>query len=185
MLSFMIELRGSLVLAVAAALALGGSAQARGDDWMSRPTVPAAIAAPAAAKLVAHFHAAGAQVYSCGAAAAGGAYGWTLKQPDATLYDEKGKPAGTHGAGPSWKSIDGSTVTAKKVAQADAPSPRAIPWLLLRTDKTAGAGVFSHVGFIQRVNTKNGTPPTSKCDASAASTETRVDYSAEYYFYAP
>jgi hypothetical protein len=150
---------------------------------MARPTVPAAIAVPAAAKLVAHFHAVGAQIYACAQAPAGGAYAWTLKAPDATLYDEKGKPAGTHGAGPIWKSADGSTVAAKKAAQADAPSPGAIPWLLLRAAKTTGPGLLAHVAYVQRVATRNGAPPAAKCDAAASGAEKRVDYSAEYYFY--
>jgi len=151
---------------------------------MARPTVPAAIAVPPAAKLTAHFHAVGAQVYVCAqAGAAGGPWSWTLKAPDAKLLDEKGKPAGTHGAGPVWTSSDGSSVAAKKSAQADAPSPGAIPWLLLRAEKTTGAGVFSHVAYVQRVATKNGTPPTAKCDVTMGGAENRVDYSADYYFY--
>ena len=163
-------------------LLLAGAAPAAAENWMARPSAPAAIAVPGAAKLVAHFHAVGAQIYVCAQAPAGGAFAWTLKAPDATLFDEKAKPAGTHGAGPIWKSTDGSSVTAKKAAQADAPSPGAVPWLLLRADKTTGPGVFSHVAYVQRVATKAGAAPAAKCDAAAAGAEKRADYSAEYYF---
>ena len=76
-----------------------------------------------------------------------------------------------------------SVGVAKKVAQADAPSGDAIPWLLLRADKTSGTGIFAKVTYVQRVGTKNGKPPAARCDAASAGTEKRSDYGAEYYFY--
>src|SRR6516225_9419190 len=99
----------------------------------SPPVVPAAIAVPAGAQVAALYHARGAQVYACGAGPAGGpvAYAWTLKRPDATLTGDDGHPLGTHGAGPTWTSNDGSAVVGKKLAQADAPVSTAVPWLLL------------------------------------------------------
>jgi Protein of unknown function (DUF3455) len=169
----------------------GGSARA--DAWLSAPKVPAAIAVPETAKtpakVAAHFHATGAQVYACVAVAVAATgpgpatYAWTLQRPDATLLDQKGAPAGKHGAGPIWTAKDGSTVTGKKLAQADAPTADAIPWLLLHADKTSGAGLFSKVTYVQRVATSKGKPPTTKCDATTPKGETRVDYSADYYFY--
>jgi hypothetical protein len=167
------------------------SGSARADTWLSAPKVPAAIAVPETAKtpakVAAHFHATGAQVYACVAVAATGAgpatYAWTLQRPDATLLDQKGTPAGKHGAGPSWTAKDGSTVTGKKLAQADAPTADAIPWLLLHAEKTSGDGLFSKVTYVQRVATHKGKPPTTKCDATTPKGETRIDYSADYYFY--
>ena len=146
------------------------------------PDVPAPIRVPAGAKLVEKLHATGAQVYGCGAT--DGKYGWTLKRPDATLTDAKGGEAGKHGAGPSWTATDGSAVTGAKVAQADAPAPDAVPWLLLRAASTSGKGRFSQVSFIQRLSTKGGKAPATGCDAAHAGAELRVDYSADYYFYA-
>jgi hypothetical protein len=175
--------RRSIGIMVAAGVLLAGARVVRADDWMARPAVPAAIAVPADAKLVAHFHATGAQVYVCGPAPTGGAFAWTLKQPDAKLSDAKGKPAGTHGAGPSWTVTDGSSITAKKVAQADAPTPGAVPWLLLHVEHSTGMGLLSPVTHVQRVATKAGTAPTTKCDAAAAGSEKRSDYTAEYYFF--
>jgi hypothetical protein len=151
--------------------------------WLDAPAVPAAIKVPDGAKLVARFHATGAQVYACAAGSPTG-YAWALKRPDASLHDEKGAVAGSHGAGPSWTSSkDGSSVTAKKAAQADAPAPDAIPWLLLEATGTAGKGVFAGVTHVQRVNTKGGKAPAGGCDAAASGSEKRVDYSADYYFY--
>jgi hypothetical protein len=146
------------------------------------PDVPAPIRVPPGAKLVDKLHATGAQVYGC--AAADGKYGWTLSRPDATLTDAKGAEAGKHGAGPRWTANDGSAVTGTKVAQADAPAPDAIPWLLLRTTSTSGKERFSQVSFVQRLATKGGKAPASGCDAGHKGSEVRVDYSADYYFYA-
>lgn len=169
-------------------VAIGSSAgSARADTWLSAPKVPAAIAVPETAKtpakVAAHFHATGAQVYACVAGTVAATYAWTLQRPDATLLDQKGAPAGKHGAGPIWTAKDGSTVTGKKLAQADAPTADAIPWLLLHAEKTSGDGLFSKVTYVQRVATNKGKPPTTKCDATTPKGETRVDYSADYYFY--
>jgi len=146
------------------------------------PDVPAPIRVPAGAKLVETLHATGAQVYGC--AATDGKYGWTLKRPDAKLTDAKGGEAGQHGAGPSWTAKDGSSVTGAKVAQADAPAADAIPWLLLKATATSGKGRFSQVSFIQRLSTKGGKAPATGCDAAHDGKELRVDYSADYSFYA-
>jgi hypothetical protein len=174
-----------LALTLSAAVSTtAGVREARADAWNSRPTVPAPLAVPDTARVVAHFHATGAQVYTCAAPAGATTYAWTLKKPDATLFDQKGAAAGTHGAGPSWTSKDGSSVTGKKIAQADAPAPDAIPWLLVRAEKTTGAGIFSKITYVQRVGTKNGKAPATGCDAAATGTEKRVDYSADYYFFA-
>jgi hypothetical protein len=146
------------------------------------PDVPAAIRVPEGAKLVEKLHATGAQVYGCGAT--DGKYGWTLKRPDATLTDAKGGEAGKHGAGPSWTAKDGSTVTGAKVAQADAATADAVPWLLLKATSTSGKGRFAQVSFVQRLATKGGKAPATGCDAAHNGAELRVDYSADYYFYA-
>jgi len=158
------------------------SGAADAADATAAPEVPAPIRVPAGAKLVAKLHAEGAQVYGCGAT--DGKFGWTLKRPDATLTDAKGAEAGKHGAGPSWTAKDGSTVTGAKAAQADAPVADAVPWLLLRATSTAGKGKFGQVTFIQRLGTKGGKAPATGCDAAHNGNELRVDYSADYYFYA-
>jgi hypothetical protein len=49
---------------------------------------------------------------------------------------------------------------------------------------TSGAGEFSDVTIIQRLNTAGGkAPPATACDASNVNTITRVPYSADYYFF--
>jgi len=163
-------------------------------DWGRAPAnVPAAIAVPAGHVLALHDHAIGAQVYTC-AGSGGGAdagpdagaptYAWTLKAPDAVLYDATFNAVGTHGMGPNWTStVDGSVVNGTKLAQADAPSSGAIPWLLLQAASTSGSGVFTAVTYVQRLDTNGGKAPATGCDATTAGMETRVPYSGDYYFY--
>lgn len=168
---------------VVAALVLFGLPPAvRAASAPAVPTVPPALAVPVGAKLVEKLHATGAQVYGC--AATDGKYAWTLKRPDATLTDAKGGEAGKHGAGPSWTAKDGSTVSGAKVAQADAPTADAVPWLLLKATSTSTKGRFGQITFIQRLSTKGGKAPAGGCDAAHDGAELRVDYSADYYFYA-
>jgi hypothetical protein len=153
---------------------------------LARPSVPDAIAVPAGAVVTAHFHARGAQVYACGPGPAGGAaFAWTLKRPDATLTGDNGQPAGTHTAGPTWTSSDGSAIVGKKLAQADAPESTAVPWLLLGATSTTGAGVFADVTFVQRIATSGGKAPGPEvgCGADNVGAEQPVPYTADYYFY--
>ena len=109
-------------------------------------------------------------------------YAWVLKAPDAVLYDTTFAQVGTHGAGPHWTSIDGSTVNGVKLQQ-NSPYPDAIPWLLLQASSTSGTGVFTDITYVQRLNTAGGNAPATGCDATTVNTDTRVNYSADYYFY--
>jgi hypothetical protein len=104
-----------------------------------------------------------------------------LKQPDAALYDSAFTQIGTHGLGPNWTStVDGSIVVGAKVNQA-AGMTGAVPWLLLMATSNTGTGVFSNITYVQRLNTAGGPAPAS-CDATNT-TDLRVPYSADYYFF--
>lgn len=138
---------------------------------------------PANEKLLLQVHAKGDQVYTCKGDAA--QFTWTLKAPDAQLFDKDGKSFGKHFAGPSWEANDGSRVTGKAVANAPSPDSDSIPWLLVNIVSHDGSGVLSKATTIQRLNTKGGKAPTSGCDASHVGQEVRVPYSADYLFYAP
>ncbi len=176
----------------AAGGAMGCAMSDGGVDWLATPTVPPALAVPARATVKIHDHGVGAQVYTCTASGGqdagvdGGAttYAWVLKAPDAKLFDACNEQVGTHGAGPSWTStVDGSVVKGAKVMQANAPAAAGVPWLLLRATSTSGSGVFGDISYVQRVNTSGGNAPATGCDAGTVGAETRVDYSADYYFY--
>ena len=87
--------------------------------------VPQQLQPPANEHLLLQVHAKGDQVYTCKADAA--QFTWTLKAPDAQLFDENGKPFGKHFAGPSWEATDGSRVIGKAVANAPSPDANSIP----------------------------------------------------------
>jgi hypothetical protein len=150
---------------------------------LSAQQVPPELQPPANEQLLLQVHAKGDQVYTCKSDAA--QFTWTLKAPDAQLFDKDGKPFGKHFAGPSWEASDGSRVTGKAAANAPSPDANSIPWLLVKVVSHDGAGVLSPVTSIQRLNTKNGKAPASGCDASHVGQELRVPYSADYLFFAP
>jgi hypothetical protein len=171
--------RNLAVLAVVAAeVALAGVPAS------STPEVPEAIRAPAGTELILTAHAAGAQIYRC-TQEMDGTLHWTLKAPDAELRDDTGAVIGRHYAGPTWRHNDGSVVTAKAAAHVESPDPGSIPWLLLSAVSHEGHGVLERVSSIQRIHTRGGKPPADKCDPSKPGVETRIPYSADYYFYAP
>lgn len=145
--------------------------------------VPQQLQPPAAEQLLVQVHAKGDQIYTCKSDAA--QFSWTLKAPDAQLFDKEGKPFGKHFAGPSWEATDGSRVTGKAVANAPAPDPDSIPWLLVNVLTHENTGVLSRASTIQRLNTKGGKAPATGCDASHVGQEIRVPYPADYLFYAP
>ena len=145
--------------------------------------VPKQLEPPVGEQLLIQVHAKGDQVYTCKNDAE--QFAWTLKAPDAQLFDKDGKLFGKHFAGPSWEANDGSRVTGKAVANSPSPDADSIPWLLVTVVTHDGSGLLSRVTSIQRVNTKGGKAPATGCDASHVGKEIRVAYSADYRFFAP
>jgi len=144
---------------------------------------PPELQPPASEKPLLQVHAKGVQIYSC--KEDGGQFAWTLKAPEAQLFDKSGKAFGKHFAGPSWEANDGSRVTGKAVANAPSPDADSIPWLLVTVVSRGGEGVLAHVTTIQRIHTNGGKAHASGCDAAHAGREDRVAYSADYVFFAP
>jgi hypothetical protein len=87
--------------------------------------VPAELVPPEGAKLVLQALAKGDQIYAC--KEQNGQHSWTLKAPEAQLFDRDGKVLGRHFAGPSWELSDKNAVTGKMIARADSPDKDAIP----------------------------------------------------------
>jgi hypothetical protein len=58
-----------------------------------------------------------------------------------------------------------------------------LPWALYRTVSSADGGLFSGVTSVQRVNTAGGVAPATGCSDTSVGSETRVNFSADYYFY--
>jgi hypothetical protein len=167
------EFIGKVHIALAT-LALIAATPARSQD------VPAQLLPPQGEKLVLQAHAKGDQVYTC--KKTGDQYAWALKEPQAELLDEQNKVIGHHYVGPTWVLNDGSEVVGKVVTKFD--SPDSIPWLLLTAGGHAGKGTFSSVTSIQRLHTTGGKAPASGCDAAHENKESRVSYTADYFFYA-
>jgi hypothetical protein len=126
-------------------------------------------------------HAKGDQVYTC--KSSGDQYAWTLKGPDAVLFDEQEQRIARHYTGPSWEANDHSVVVGKVVASTASPDGKSIPWLLLAAASHSGSGKMAAVLSIQRRNTSGGAAPAGGCDAAHAAAEVRAHYTAEYHFF--
>jgi hypothetical protein len=172
----------TLLAAASAGLSFSITAQQISSS-IAAQQIPQQLQPPANEQLLFQVHAKGDQIYTCKSDAA--QFAWTLKAPDAQLFDKDGKPFGKHSAGPSWVANDSSRVTGKAVANAPSPDAASIPWLLVNVISHDGSGVLSRVTTIQRLFTNGGKAPATGCDASHLGQELRVPYSADYLFYAP
>ena len=121
----------------------------------------------------------GVQIYTC--AIKDGSAAWTLKAPEAKLFDTQHHQIGTHSAGPVWHLNDGSEVKGK--LEGSEPHPGTIPWLLLTATSTGTDGKLKPVNYVRRTDTKGGVAPGSGCDQEHMNAEQRIEYSATYSFY--
>ena len=147
--------------------------------------IPDNLAPPADLKRAVELKADGVQIYRCGTpkdADASAPPVWVFDAPRATLFDANGKPAAKHYGGPTWEATDGSQITGKVSAKADAPEKGAIAWLLLTTASAGAPGRFSHVRAVQRLFTSGGSAPAGKCGRVGDVLE--VPYRAVYVFWA-
>jgi hypothetical protein len=104
--------------------------------------------------------------------------------PEADLFDTHGNRIGRHYGGPHWESTDGSKIVGTLRERADAPVADAIPWLLLAAKSVGSEGSFSKIRSIQRVNTAGGVAPRAGCSLAATRATARINYTADYYFFA-
>ncbi len=148
------------------------------------PSVPGPLRVPADQALIKQLRGAGVQIYECQSTKADPAqFEWVFKGPEANLLTKGGRIAGKHYAGPTWEASDGSRVVAEAIGNSPSPKANAIPWLLLRARATAGNGLFTHVQFIQRLNTAGGSVPAKGCRREQAGQQLRAAYTADYLFY--
>jgi hypothetical protein len=164
---------------LAAVFTLAGCAT---SQPMRAPEVPGALQPAHGQNLHLEALATGVQVYEC-SVKSDATYAWVFKAPEATLTSRSGKPLGTHYAGPTWQSEDGSTVVAEVTGRDPGPNPSAIPWLLLAAKSNGGSGTFAATKSIQRVRTAGGVAPTEPCSGANLKQVARVPYTATYYFY--
>jgi hypothetical protein len=123
----------------------------------------------------------GVQIYTCQLVA--NEPQWVFDAPDASLFDAAGAKVGVHGAGPSWRYYDGSSVRGEVVAKAASPEPAAIPWLLIKAIGEEDSGTLAKVEFIRRSETHGGNAPAAGCDATHKDQQARIPYTATYTFY--
>lgn len=144
--------------------------------------IPDTIKMPAGNQSLLTVHAKGDQIYLCVLEA--GVYAWKWQAPDAKLFDSQNQTlVGSHGAGPRWVYMDGSSAKAKVIQKAEAPDKANVPWLLLEITEHKSDGLLAKASYIQRINTQGGVSPSSGCDANHLGAEKRVSYSADYAFY--
>jgi hypothetical protein len=170
------KIQSSLGLPIALCAAIAGCAAA--------PPAPGPLRVPADQSLIKQLHATGVQIYECQPSKNDPAqFEWTFKGPEANLTTQGGRNVGKHYAGPTWEANDGSRVVGEVIGNSPSPKPNSIPWLLLRAKATAGNGLFTHVQFIQRLNTAGGSVPAPGCRREQAGQQLRASYTADYFFY--
>jgi hypothetical protein len=170
------KIQSSFGLHIALCAAIAGCAAA--------PPAPGPLRVPADQSLIKQLHATGVQIYECQPTKNDPAqFEWTFRAPEANLFTKGGRNVGKHYAGPTWEANDGSRVVGEAIGNSPSPKPNSIPWLLLRARATAGNGLFTHVQFIQRLNTVGGSAPASGCRREQAGQELRASYTADYLFY--
>jgi hypothetical protein len=146
--------------------------------------VPGNLKPPASETLLLKAVGKGRQIYAC--SVKDGNFEWTLERPQADLFDAQGNRIGRHYQGPTWEAADGSKVIGQLQQQIAAPKQGAIPWLLLKAKSNNGAGLFSKVTYVQRLNTVGGAAPQAPsegCDKGHIKAEIAIEYQADYYFY--
>jgi Protein of unknown function (DUF3455) len=169
----------------AAAFLLGLLVAVHASGQLQNIDVPDKLKPPANEAPTLMLSAKGVQIYECRAKAdQAGAYEWTFVAPEAELFDVHGSKAGHHYAGPHWESRDGSKIVGTVKERADAAEAGAIPWLLLTAKSVGPEGTLSKITSVQRINTAGGVAPKSGCSSATAGRQVRVDYTADYYFFA-
>jgi hypothetical protein len=110
------------------------------------------------------------------------AYSWFFVAPDLTLF-EGSRTAGSHNAASRFDSVSDRTSVFTLLGATQPGGVDNMPWAKLRAVPAGESGMFAGVTTIQRVNTAGGVAPAEGCNAASAGVETRVNFSADFYFY--
>jgi hypothetical protein len=180
-------MKHSLKLLFVALAALVTSSAATADGHakaFDQSTLPDAVKVPAGNKLALETVGIGEITYECREKKdASGQMEWAFVGPNAVLKDRKGATIGAYYGPPAtWKSTDGSEVTATQVAVSPAPAGN-IPLQLVKANPAKGAGAMMGVTYIQRVATKGGVAPAMTCDMASKGKKEIVKYEADYILY--
>lgn len=110
------------------------------------------------------------------------AYSWFFVAPEVTLY-EGTRAAGRHTAVGQFDWDNDRTSVVGMLRATQPAGPDNLPWAAMRAVPTGAGGMFAGATTIQRVNTVGGVAPAAGCGAANVGGETRVNYSADFYFY--
>ena len=124
----------------------------------------------------------GVHIYQCKMVDANGRFGWVFTNPDATLY-ENGRSVATLKTPNLWESLSDRSSVSGVVRGTQAAGGGNLPWFAMNAQPIGDSGMFAGVTSIQRVNTQGGVAPAGGCGPAADGAESRVAFSADYYFY--
>lgn len=174
-----------LVAALSFALTANVSAMHHGKAF-DQSSLPDAVKVPVGHRVALETVGVGEITYECrDKKDAAGQFEWVFVGPSAVLNDRAGKAIGAYYGPPAtWKSNDGSEVTATQVAVSPAAAGN-IPLQLVKANPGKGNGAMTGITYIQRVATKGGVAPAMACDASAKGKKEIVKYQADYILYKP
>jgi hypothetical protein len=179
-------LRKSLsLLAIATASAFAATAAlADGHASFNQSSLPDAVKVPAGHKVSLETVGVGEITYECrDKKDAPGQMEWAFVGPSAVLKDRKGATIGAYYGPPAtWRSADGSEVTATQIAVSPASAGN-IPLQLVKANPAKGNGAMMGVTYIQRVATKGGVAPAMACDTASKGKKEIVKYQADYIIY--
>ena len=174
-----------LKLGIISALMTSGLCSVARSNNNERPQVPQNLQVPTEQKLLIKTAAQGSQIYICSQRPDNRSqFEWTLKAPEAELFNTDGSVFGKHYAGPTWEANDGSKIAAVVKVKEVSPN-KSIPWLLLQVKSTQGQGKLASVTWVQRLHTTGGNSPLASCNRDRQNAEMSVPYTADYYFYSP
>ena len=114
--------------------------------------------------------------------AATNTFAWSFVAPDATLFEGSRSVARLSSPNLIESTSDRGGVSGLVRATQQAGGDN-LPWTAMQARPVGDSGQFAGVTSIQRVNTRGGMAPANGCNADTAGSETRVAYSADYYFY--
>jgi hypothetical protein len=125
----------------------------------------------------------GVQIFECRQSPTdANVYSWSFVGPDATLY-EGSRSVGRHATANHWESTSDRTSVSGVPRATQSAGGNNLPWLAFRAIPAGEGGMFEGVTSIQRVNTTGGVAPLTGCGATSVGSETRVPFTADFYFY--
>lgn len=173
----------STALGVTALVLTGQCAWAQTTAF-TQDSLPDAVKVPVGHKVMLESVGVGDITYECRAKKdAADQTEWFFAGPDAKLLDRSGKHIGKYYGPPAtWEALDGSKLTATQMAVAPGGMGN-IPLQLVKANPVMGTGAMQGTQYIQRVNTKGGTAPSTACTSTNLGQRQVVSYQADYIFW--